>query len=110
MDRQESRIHEVWNFGEDGVTREVHPTAQVDVGDGFFREFSNNYLTEIWRRVPMFGRNSINGSVKRLGVPDFLRTNGHTWTVDLLDLNPSWGYIGSINNQNWGSQYRGGLR
>ena len=35
VDGQESQIHEVWTFGEDGVTHEVHPTAQVDIGTGF---------------------------------------------------------------------------
>ena len=35
VDRREPQIHEVWTFGEDGVMREVLPTAQVDVGTGF---------------------------------------------------------------------------
>ena len=39
MDGQEPQIHEVWTFGEDGVTREVHPTAQVDVSAGLVGEF-----------------------------------------------------------------------
>ena len=34
VDGQEPQIHEVWTFGEDGITREVHPTEQVDVGAG----------------------------------------------------------------------------
>ena len=54
MDIQEPQIHEVWNFGEDSVTPEVHPTAQVDVGAGFVGEFSTNYLTGNGRRIPMF--------------------------------------------------------
>ena len=32
---RQPEIHEVWIFGEDGVTHEVHPTARVDVGAGF---------------------------------------------------------------------------
>ena len=40
VDRRDPQIHEVWNFGEDGVTPEVHPTAQVDVGTGFVGEFA----------------------------------------------------------------------
>ena len=35
VDGRDPQIHEVWTFGEDGVTREVHPTSQVDVGTGF---------------------------------------------------------------------------
>ena len=35
VDVREPHIQEVWSFGEDGVTREVHPTARVDVGSGF---------------------------------------------------------------------------
>ena len=31
-DGRDPNIHEVWTFGEDGVTREFHPTAQVLVG------------------------------------------------------------------------------
>ena len=27
VDEQQTQIHEVWNFSEDGVTREVHPKA-----------------------------------------------------------------------------------
>ena len=29
-DGREPHIHKVWNFGEDGVTCEVHPTGQFD--------------------------------------------------------------------------------
>ena len=35
VDGRDPQIHEVWTFGEDGVTREVHLTSQVDVGTGF---------------------------------------------------------------------------
>ena len=63
MDGPESYIHEVWNFGEDGVTREVHLIARVDVVAGFFGKFATNSRTGIWHRISMFGRISINGSV-----------------------------------------------
>ena len=52
MDGREPQIHEVWNFGEDGVSREVQLTAQVDVGSGLFGEFANNYLNETLCRSP----------------------------------------------------------
>ena len=37
VDGREPQINEVWNFGEDGVTCEFHPTARVDVGSGFLK-------------------------------------------------------------------------
>ena len=55
----------------------------------------------------MFGRNSINGSVKWLGVPDFLSTYGHPWTSNILAPHPSWRYQVSITNPNWGSWSEG---
>ena len=42
VDRRDSQIHEVWAFGSDGITREVHLTAQVVVGAGFIGEFATN--------------------------------------------------------------------
>ena len=101
---RQPQIHEVWTFGDESVTSEVHLTAQVDVGVGFFGEFVIDYLNSCWHRVPMFGRNSINGSVEWLGVPDFLRNNGPPWTLKLLSLYDSWGYRGSSTNPNWGGQ------
>ena len=75
IDGGQPQIHDVWNFRDDGVTREVHTTAHVDVGTAYVGEFAINYLTPTWRRVSMFGRNYINGSVKWLGIPDFLRND-----------------------------------
>ena len=46
VDGRETHIHEVWDFGEDRVMREVHPTAKVDVGAEVVGEFVNDYLTE----------------------------------------------------------------
>ena len=37
VDEQHPKAHEFWNFGEDSVTLEVHPTARVDIGS-FVRE------------------------------------------------------------------------
>ena len=102
--RRDHQIHEIWDFGSDGVTREVNPTVRVDVGAVFVGEFSTDYLTEIWRRVPMLGRNSINGSLQWLGVPDLLSIDGPAWTTNLLAPHPSWGDGGSSTNSNWGSQ------
>ena len=107
MDGKDPQIHEVWTFGEDGVTREVHPTAQVDFGAGIVRDFTTNYLTGIWRRFPMFVKIYINGSVEWLGIPDFHRTDGLAWTAIILDPRPSLGDGGYTTNTNWGSQYGG---
>ena len=100
MDRREPHIHKVWTFGEDGVTREVYPTVQVDVGTGCVVEFATNYLTQSWRRVPMFSVNSINGSVQWLDVLDLLRTDGPLWTGNVLSPIPAWGIGGTAKNPN----------
>ena len=96
MDGQEPQIIEVWDFGSNGVTREVHLTAQVDVGTGNVRYLSSDYLTESGRRIPIIGRISINGSVEWLGVPDFHRTDGPV----VVALRSSWGDGGTTTNQN----------
>ena len=104
VDGGETHIHEVWTFGQDGVTREVHPTARVDIGAGFYSEFATNYLTPSCLRVPMFGVNYINGSVQWLGVLAPLRTDGPPWTGNILAPSPAWGTVGTPTNPNWVSQ------
>ena len=42
VDVRQIQIHEVWTFSDDGVTREVHPTARVDVGNVLVGEFVTN--------------------------------------------------------------------
>ena len=54
----------------------------------------------------MFGRNSINGSVKWLGVPDLLRNFWPPWTLNILAPYDNWGYRGSSTSPNWGSGSR----
>ena len=98
VDDQDPHNHEVWDFGDDGVTCELHPIAQVDVGAGIVREFATNYLTESGRRIPIFGRIYINGSVEWLGVPDFYRSDGPAWTANILDPHSSWGDVGTTTN------------
>ena len=99
----ESQIHKILTFGEDGVTRKVYPTAQVDIGDGFVAKFTTNYLTSSWLRIPMFGVNSVNGSVQWLGVPPPLRNDAPPWVGNILAPSPSWGTGGTATNPNWGS-------
>ena len=98
---QEPQIHEVWDFGSDGITREVRLTARVDVGAGFVGEFLSDYLTESGCRIPIISRISINGSVEHFGVPDFHRTGGTIWAANLLAPRSSWGDGGTTTNQNW---------
>ena len=105
VDRLDPHIHEVWTFGEDGVTPEVDPIARVDIGAGVVGELATDYLTSSWRRIPMFGNFSINRSVEWLGITDFHRTNGPPWTANILSPSPSWETGGSTTNPNWGSQY-----
>ena len=105
MDGRDPQIHKVWTFGEDGGTRGVHPKAQLNVGAGFVGEFATDQLTESWRRVPMFGRNFIHGSVEWLGITDFHRTDGPGCTANLLAPHTSWVDGGSTTNPNWGSKY-----
>ena len=76
VDGRQPEIHEVWIFGEDCVTPEVHPSARVYVGNFVGDYFATNYLTPTWSKVPMFDRKSTNGSDEWLGVPRFLRNDG----------------------------------
>ena len=107
VDGQEPQIHKVWTFGEDGITREVHSTAQVDVGAGFVGEFVTNYLAPSWRKIHMFGVNYVNGSVLWLGVPATLSTNGFPWTDNILATSPDWGTGVTATNPNWEIQHGG---
>ena len=91
VDGRHPKIHDVWDFREAGITPEVHPTAHVDVGAFVGEFFATNYLTQTWRRVPMFVRKSMNVSVKWLGVPNFLRNSGPPWTLNLLSPYADWG-------------------
>ena len=93
VDGQEPQIHEVWTSGKDGVTREVHLTVQVDFGAGFVGNVLTNYLTPNWHRIPMFGVNSINGSVQWLSAPAPLMTNVPPWTDNILAPSSAWGMV-----------------
>ena len=81
---REPQIHEFWIFAEDGIIREVHPFALIDVGNFSGDCFRTAYATEIGRRVSIYGRKSINGSVEWLGVPIPSCGTGVTWTENIL--------------------------
>ena len=103
FNKRQTQILEVWTYREHGVTPEVHPTARVDVGAGFVGKFATNYFTPSWRRIPMFGGNSINGSVEWLGILELLRNDGPPWTLNLLAPYDNWEDRGSSTSTNWGS-------
>ena len=99
---RQPEIHEGCTFGEDGVTPEVHLTVHIDVSAFVGKSFATNYLTLTWRRMPMFGRNYINGSVEWLGVPNFLRNYGPPWTLNLLAPYANWWDRGSSTIPSFG--------
>ena len=107
VDKRQPEIHEVWTFGEDGVTPEVHLTARADVVAFVGDYFSTYSLAPTWRRVPMFGRKSINGSIEWLGVSVFLRNDGPPWTLNILAPYSDWGGRGSSTSQNLSTGYGG---
>ena len=101
VDGRQLEIHEVCTFEEDGVTRKVHPNARVDVAAFIGECFATNYLAPTWRRIHMFGRNSINGRVKWPGVPNSLKNYEPPWNLNLLAPCANWGDRGSSTSPNW---------
>ena len=101
VDGQDPQMHEIWCVDSNGITREVHPTAQVDVGAGVVGHFLSHYLAENGRRIPIIGQISINGSVKLLGIPSFYRTSGLMFTENLLvpHFTKCWGDGGTPNQE-----------
>ena len=95
---QKPEIHEVWTFGDNGITPEVHTFVRVDVSAFIGDCFGTDYLTENGRRVPIFGRKSINGSIEWIGVPSFLRNDGPPWGENILCPSPRWGVRGNFEN------------
>ena len=57
---QESQIHELWIFSEDGITRKVHPFARIDVVNFSGDCFRTAYATEIGRIVSIYVQKWIN--------------------------------------------------
>ena len=92
---RQPEIHEVWTFGDNGITPKVHSFARVDVGNFLGDCFGTDYLAENGRRVPIYGRKWINGRVKWLGVPTFLRNDGTPWADNVLCTSLCWGVGGT---------------
>ena len=110
VDGWQPEINEVWTFREDGVTSEVHLTSRVDVRAFVGECFATKYFTPTWCRIPMLGRKTINVSVKWIGVPNFLRTDGPPWTLNLLSPYSNWVDRGSSTSPNLVSGYGGVFR
>ena len=107
VDERQPKIHEVWTFGEEGVTPKAHPTVRVDIGAFVGECFATDYLTPTWCRIPMFGRNYINRIVVWIFVPNFLSNYGPPWTLNLLAPYSNWGDRGPSSSLNLGSGYGG---
>ena len=104
VDGRYLQMHEIWCLSSDRITREVHPTAQLDVSAVVIGQFLSNYLAKNGRRIPILGQICINGSVKCLGIPKFHRTSGPMYTENILAPHDTtgWGarrfsvYMGSL--------------
>ena len=103
VEGREHQIHKIWCLSSNGVTREVHLTAQIDVSADTVGHFLTQYLYENGRRIPVIIQIFINGSVKILGItadawgcglPFIENVQGPTVTSGWVEEN--------ISNQNWG--------
>ena len=93
-------MHEIWCLSSNGITREVHPTAQVDVGAGVVGQFLYDYLALNGHIIPIIGQISINGSVELLGIPNFF--SGPMFTENLLASHDTTGWVyGGTHIYNW---------
>ena len=100
VDGWEPQIHKIWRFAEDGITREVHSFARVDVGNFSGDCFQTHYMTEEARRVTIFGQRYINLSVEWLSTPvPSYDTNGMPWVDNILVPELRWGDGGNYETR-----------
>ena len=64
---------------------------RIDVSDFSGDYFQINYTTAIGRRVAIYGRQSINGSVEWLDLPAPFCDTGVAWTENILVPSSRWG-------------------
>ena len=96
----------MWCLGLDYISREVHPTAQVEVTAGTVRNFVNDYLAENGRRIEIIGQLSVNNSVQFWGVPNQSVGIGLPFICNLLYRVEAIGWgSGNCSNQVWGSRF-----
>ena len=99
---RDPQLHGMWCLGSDKITRKIHPTARLEVGNGTLGLFTNNYLDENGRRIPVIGQLSINGSVQFLGIPNFFGNSGLLFIENLKSptVTPGWGHS-YTTTKNW---------
>ena len=88
--------------GLDGISRDVHPTAQFGIPPGTDREFITEYLTNDRRHIRIVGKYYVNGSVQFTVI-----TEGWVSSSDILPYIPNatipdesigWGWTGKASN------------
>ena len=70
VDGREPQIHKFWCLGLDGITREFHPTAHVEVSAGAVEKFVTDYLAKNECQINIIRQLSINDSVQFLVFSD----------------------------------------
>ena len=104
VDGRDPKVHEVWIWGDDGITPKVHPTVWVDVDPWITPYVETDYFTETGSTTAIFVQKCINGSFDFWGVADPLRTRSPYWIENILCPSPRWGVVGNVKILNWGSQ------
>ena len=69
IDGRDPQMHKIWCLGSNGITCEVHLTAQIDVIAETVRQFATQYFAENGRRISIIDQISVKRSIKRLGIP-----------------------------------------
>ena len=113
---REPMVDELWFHGLDGLSRDVHPTARVELPTGDVREFIIDYLTPDRRRNIIIGKCSVNGSLQFTGFPEIWDSGlPYISNDELPDATRGWGRNGTDRNSftaaikipgftgNWGS-------
>ena len=62
--------NELWYHGSYGLSRDVHPTARVEIPTGADSEFITEYLTNDGRYIRIICQYSVNRSVQVTGIPE----------------------------------------
>ena len=102
VDGREPQTHKIWCLGSNSVTRDFHPTAQIDVGSETSRQFSTQYFAKNCRIIPVIGQTSVNRSVEILGIPYDAWEFGLPFLENILAPTMPRGWGDNDNsNKNW---------
>ena len=86
-------MHKMCCLCSDGVTYEVHTTTRIDVSAETVGLFATQYFAENGRKIPIIIQISVNGNVKRLGIP--ADASGYGWPFNdnflASTVSHSWG-------------------